>query len=127
MRLPSVTRKQETETGVVFALMSVIAGQFTDLQFFYILTCVLLVVALVIPVLLKPLASLWFGFSTVLGWLSSRILLGLVFFLVVLPVAMVRKAMGIDRLRLRDFKKGSVSSWENRNHQYISDDLFHSF
>lgn len=121
-----VSQKQETETGVVFALMTIIAGLLTGQQIMYLVACGLLLLVLFIPGLFKPLAFLWFGLSRILGWFFSRILLSLVFFLLVTPVALLRKIMGIDRLRLRKFKKGS-SSWENRNHTFTSDDLFHSF
>ena len=64
---------------------------------------VALILTMTIPSVYKYLAVIWFGFSQLLGIFISRIILTLVFFLVVTPVGLVRKLMGYDTLKLKDF------------------------
>ncbi|MDL2216578.1 SxtJ family membrane protein [Desulfovibrio sp. OttesenSCG-928-M14] len=83
--------------------------------------------AMLLPKTLSPLARAWFGFSHILGQIMSRVLLGLIYILLVLPIALLRKAMGKDSLRLRGWKKGDESAFVVRNHQYGKEDLSHLF
>ena len=47
-----------------------------------------------------------------LGWINSRIILGLVFFLVLQPIAFLMKFVGYDPLKT---KKGNEMSFRERN------------
>ncbi|MEW6687574.1 MAG: SxtJ family membrane protein [Pseudomonadota bacterium] len=49
----------------------------------------------------KPLYALWMRLAHVLAWVNTRVLLFLVFLLVILPTALVLKALGRDPLRRR--------------------------
>jgi hypothetical protein len=52
-----------------------------------------------------------------------KILLSLVFFLVVAPIAIVRRLAGKDSLKLSAFKAGKDSVMVVRNHLFTSADL----
>jgi hypothetical protein len=68
----------------------------------------LLVAGLVAPVLLGPVEKVWMALARVLGFINSRILLSVVFFLLVAPVALLLKLLGRDPLaRRRDPKASS--------------------
>ena len=41
----------------------------------------------------------WMKFGDILGWLNSRIILGLVYFIVLIPIAFLMKSFGYDPLR----------------------------
>jgi len=43
----------------------------------------------------------WMAFGLVLGWINSRIILGLVFILVLQPIALFMKLMGHDPLKTK--------------------------
>lgn len=61
----------------------------------------LLPVALLRPALLAPFNRLWFRFGLLLHRIVSPVVLGLLFFLTVTPVALIMRVLGKDPLRLR--------------------------
>jgi hypothetical protein len=123
----TIHHRQVFETGLVFTLMALLAGLFADLNFFYFVATGLLLMILIVPQVFRPLAYVWFGFSKLLSWIMSRILLSVIYYLLVMPVGILRKISGHDRLRIRQFNKTTSSTWETRNHVFQSDDLTHTF
>ena len=61
----------------------------------------LVVPALLLPKILGPVYRVWMAFGHILGWINTRIVLGIVFFLVFTPVGIVMRLFGKDPLRLR--------------------------
>jgi hypothetical protein len=62
----------------------------------------LVAVALVAPALLWPFNRFWTGVvARGIGWFNNRLILGLLFFGVVSPWALLMRAFGRDRLGLR--------------------------
>lgn len=55
---------------------------------------VLLLAAAVAPSLLKPVYRGWMRLGEALGWVNTRILLTLIFFLVVTPIGLVMRLFG---------------------------------
>lgn len=73
----------------------------------------LLIVAFVAPKLLSPFNRVWFALGLLLGKIVSPIVLGVIFFLLITPVAFITRVFGRDELKL---KKRSVESyWVNRD------------
>jgi Saxitoxin biosynthesis operon protein SxtJ len=70
--------------------------------------------AFIAPGLLKPLNLLWARFGALLHKIVTPIILGMIFFAVVTPMAIVFKILGKDPLRLR-FEPNSTSYWIIRN------------
>jgi hypothetical protein len=75
---------------------------------------IILVCAMTVPVVLRPLSVLWYGFSDILGAVSSRVILCAIYLFVVFPVGFARRIAGRDELMLRDFKKGRASVFQNQ-------------
>jgi hypothetical protein len=67
---------------------------------------------LAIP-LLRPLYLIWMKFAFMLGWINTRILLGLFFFLVLTPMGIVLRVMGKDLLDAR-IDKSATTYWSKR-------------
>jgi len=65
---------------------------------------------------LKPIYVGWMSFAFALGWINTRIILGLVFLLVFTPVGLVIRMLGKDPLRLR-FDRQARSYWVKRKPQ----------
>ena len=122
-----VTDIQIRETGILFGVIAVFLGLYTTNQFWFFIAIGILLVTLMIPILLKPLALLWFGFSKALGWVTSRIVLFVIFWGLVAPMGLIRKALGKDSMRLRQFKKGGKSAFTERNHEFTASDLNYPF
>jgi len=51
----------------------------------------------------------------VLGWINARIILGIVFFVVVMPIGLVMRLFGKDFLRMRPNRAGSY--WVQRDRE----------
>lgn len=51
------------------------------------------------PVMLRPLHKLWMLLGHALGWVNTRILLGIVFYGLVTPIGFVFRLMGKDMMR----------------------------
>jgi hypothetical protein len=71
-----------------------------------------LVLAVLTPSVLAPLNKAWFALGQLLGKLVSPLVLGLMFFLLVTPFAIVGRMMGRDELRLK--KRKVTSYWIDR-------------
>ena len=60
-----------------------------------------LVFSLFMPLWLRGLYQVWMLVGGTLGWVNTRILLGVVFFLLFTPIAVLRRALGKDSLGLK--------------------------
>ena len=64
---------------------------------------------LVRPVLLGPVYRAWMALGAALGWINTRLLLGLVFYGLVLPIGLLLRLLGKDPLA-RGFS-GALTSY----------------
>lgn len=70
-------------------------------------------ISLIAPALLGPLNRLWLKFGALLHSITSPIILGIMFFLVILPIGLIMRLLGKDFLRLR-FDNSVSSYWIRR-------------
>lgn len=61
----------------------------------------LVVFGLILPRALGPVHRIWMTAGGVLGWINTRIILTIVFFLIVTPLGIVRRLVGKDSLGRR--------------------------
>lgn len=78
-------------------------------------------ISLIIPVVGDGIVWLWFKIAQVLGWINTRIILSLVFFLFVTPIALLSRVFKKNMLQLRD--KDAKTVFVTRNHTYKKEDL----
>ena len=71
-----------------------------------------LIIGITSPHLLHYPYKIWMAIGNALGWINSKIILGLVFIFVLLPIAFIMRLVGYDPLRTR--KKGELTFRENR-------------
>ena len=64
------------------------------------------------PASLAPMNRAWFALGLLLGKVISPIVLGVLFFLLVTPIAVVTRVFGRDELRLK--KRQTSSYWLDR-------------
>lgn len=89
--------------------------------------CAALGVALVVAGLFVPAAArvfhaVWMRLAHALGWVNSRILLALLFYLVITPMGLVQRLAGRDALRRRGQR--SSSYWIPRSSPKQSKEQF---
>jgi Saxitoxin biosynthesis operon protein SxtJ len=121
--MKTTSRKEWIETGMIITAMFLIVGVIRNEPLFIKFAIGLLIVNLIIPVIFKPAAFLWFGLSHILGRISSSVLLFVVYAFVLLPVGLVRKLIGMDDLKLKAFKKDGASVFSNREKVFNRVDL----
>ncbi|SDS42258.1 hypothetical protein [Gramella sp. MAR_2010_147] len=122
-----LTRRQYLETGILLAIVMVVYAWYVQEWIFSLIAAGVLLVSLIIPVLFKPIAFLWFGLAKILSFITSHIILTLLFFFLVTPVGIFRKMLGRDSLLLKGFKKSSDSVMQERDHTYTSSNLNNPF
>jgi hypothetical protein len=118
-----ITKDQSRDTGMAMVLLFLILFVVRKREGYLIAAMVLHVLNMIVPQIYRPVAVVWLGFSELLGTVSSKILLSLVFFVVVTPIAILRRLAGKDALKLRLFKAGQDSVMVERNHTFIGQDL----
>ena len=119
----SSPRDRSRDTGLALVLLLLIVHAATRRDGFATAAIVVLVAAMTVPLLFRPASVVWFGFSHALGAVTSKVLLGVVFYAIVTPIGVVRRLLGHDSLRLRAFKAGDTSVMHARGHVYVADDL----
>jgi hypothetical protein len=77
---------------------------------------VLVFFSMTAPTILRPVYRVWMGLAFVLGWIVSRVILALFFFVIITPVAFVARVTGKKFLNT-DFKTGQTTYWiEKQSH-----------
>ncbi|MFI5220243.1 MAG: hypothetical protein ACHQNT_12220 [Bacteroidia bacterium] len=79
------------------------------------------VASLAIPIAGDGIIWLWFKIAEVLGWINSRILLSLIFYIFLFPIALLARAATKSKMHLKRVKDNSV--YDTRNHKYTGKDL----
>jgi Saxitoxin biosynthesis operon protein SxtJ len=109
-------RKQLREFGLVFAaglvvmfglLLPWLAGRPLPL-WPWIAAAVFLTLALVAPTVLGPLNALWLKVGHALGWINTRIILGVIYFVVFIPAGLLLRTLHRDPMH-REFDTSAAS------------------
>jgi len=106
--------------GIVFTLVFLAVGVWVGSGGsskgwpFFVSAALFLVIAISRPSILGPLNRTWAKFGLLLGEVFNPLLLGVVFFLVVTPIAILLKLWGKDSLRLKP-KPDLKSYWIGRS------------
>ena len=74
-----------------------------------------------IPAAARGIEWAWMKLAFALGWINSRILLSLIYFVFLLPIAWISRLFTKDPLALRNRKTSSL--FITRNHLYTKKDL----
>jgi hypothetical protein len=112
-------RASERSFGMVFAALFLVVSLWPLLAggaprwWALALAAAFLLAGLVYPQVLRPLNSVWLGFGLLLHRIVSPLILGMLFYLTVLPTGLVMRALGKDPLRLR-FDRNAPSYWIER-------------
>ena len=99
-------------------ILSVVASVqwFLDVQlypYFLLSAFVILLFGLLIPIVIKPLFILFSYLGFVLGWVMTRVILSLLFYLVFTPIGLVLKLTG-KRLLDTSLSENQASYWIER-------------
>lgn len=118
-----VTLHQAKDTGMALVLACLLVMFVSERYFLLPVTIALLAVTMTWPKAFRPAARVWFGLSHFIGNIVSRVLLTVLFFTVVTPMAIIRRMAGADSLKLKRWGDETDSVFAERNHSFSAADL----
>jgi len=65
----------------------------------WIVATILWLPALIMPSVLTPVYTTWMKVGHVLGWINTRIILGVIFYVMILPMGIVMRLFGNDPMK----------------------------
>ncbi len=76
-------------------------------------SALLAVIGLAVPAILRPFYKAWMVLALILGWIMTRVILTLVYYLVLTPIALLGRAFGEQFLPLKTSTE-TKSYWVRR-------------
>ena len=89
-----IERKQLISFGLIMAVAAFFFGWLYDVVLLYGIGAAFAITALLVPRALTLLYRPWMRLAEALGWLNTRILLILIYYLVVTPIGLVMRLFG---------------------------------
>ena len=77
-------------------------------QIFLTVGIVLFAFGIAIPVVLKPIYWIWMIFATILGWIMTRVILSLLFYIIFTPIGLISRLFGKQFIELKWDKTNST-------------------
>ncbi|MDD5136092.1 MAG: SxtJ family membrane protein [Candidatus Omnitrophica bacterium] len=101
--------------GILLALgaVNLFKGRTNWYPWFFSLSIASILLALLAPKHIKPVFTLFTKVGHVIGWVNTRIVLTIIYFLIITPMALIMKVIGKDPLD-RKIEKDRVSYWVKR-------------
>jgi hypothetical protein len=97
-------------------------GKPLAIQIFLVLAVTFFAFSLFMPIVLRPFNKAWYKLGLLMGRVVSPIVLGILFFILISPIAIVMRLAGRDALKLR--KQNVQSHWIDRAPPGPSSDSF---
>jgi len=118
-----ITKDQSRDTGMAMVLLFLLLFASRKHPWYLYTAMALHVINMIVPKIYSPVAVLWLGLSDAMGAVMSKVLLSIVYFLVVTPIAILRRISGKDSLKLRVFKASKESVMVKRDHLFTARDM----
>lgn len=118
-----ISKDQARDTGLAMVLIGLLGGYFGQSSKLIVISILLLIFTMIFPSIFRPLAFIWYGVSSFLGIIMSKLILSLIFIFLVTPVGLVRRMIGLDSLKLKEWKKDSSSVFKVYEHQFKPEDI----
>jgi len=84
-----------------------------------VLGIALCVLGLAIPVVLKPINWIWMVLAIILGWIMTRVILSLLFYVVITPIGLFSRLTGNRFLDL-EWDKSKETYWNYRTTKQLN-------
>ena len=114
------TRKELKEFGLTIGIILIILGAVglwrgKDIAIYFLGIGILFItLGITLPSILKPLQKVWMGFSVVVGFFMSRVILCILFYAVLTPMGLITKLLRKDILD-QSIQKEKNSYWHDRS------------
>ena len=116
------TKKQLREFGLLVSGVFLILGglflwQGKELYpYLFGISSFLLIVGLISPIVLKPVYKIWMGFAHILGFIMTRVILSILFYLVITPIGIIARFINRDFFNL-ELNREQISYWIYRENK----------
>jgi len=117
----------DLDAGLAIVLITLLYGYFKTGQLLFLPPIGVLVLAMTLPRIFCWFTWLWSGLAQKLGSVATPVLLTLVFYGILTPVAFVTRLFRIDSLKLTSWKSDKKSLFKKRNHLHVGADLDHPY
>jgi hypothetical protein len=109
-------RKFGLTVGSVLVLIAAVLFYFekSSSVYFAVIGAVLILTAVIYPKILKLLNKIWMGLAVLLGFVMSRVIIAILFYLVLTPIGLLAKLFGKKFMDLK-YDKSAESYWEIRS------------
>lgn len=114
--------KKSLETIIVLALAAIVAYVWLEIDWLIYVSMGLMAIALMSKKLTKWIGIGWFSFSHYLGLVMNYVIMFIIYFLFLCPLAFLQHLMNKNQMR-KDRKTDSY--FHNRNHLYSEKDIDH--
>lgn len=118
--------QRNTEFGILVSLLFLLLAYFGNYPTLET-GLALLILTLICPRIYSPFYKGWNLLGRYMGYVTTNILLFILFWLIVVPIGKLRSLWGIDELKLKQFKKSTHSVFTQVNKTFNSSDLTRQF
>jgi hypothetical protein len=125
VKVPKASRERELETLLLLCVALVVLFFITQKQhvFYLTLSVMLGLIGMFSRLLTSKISWAWLKLGEIIGSVMSKFILSAVFFLFLLPVAMLSRIFSKNRSNLQLKKTDGSSYYATRNHRYQPKDL----
>ena len=87
--------------------------------YFLAVSGIFIAFGLFLPNLLKPLQKAWMTLAVLMGWVMTRLILFVLFFLIVTPIGLLARLLNRDLLRLKIDRNSCNSYWMSKRREEV--------
>jgi hypothetical protein len=113
-------RKFGLTIGIVLLFLSIVLFWLGKSSYPYwtITALVFIITSLLFPVILKPLNKVWMSLAIILGWIMTRVILSILFYLAITPLRLIAMIFNKRFLNLR-IDHSADTYWEKRERKKL--------
>lgn len=109
-----------SETSLVLTTGFLVLYFVFSIQWFLYMAVAIGLVGIFVKPLAKIIAIGWFKLADILNFVMSKVILGTVFYVILVPIAFFYRLFKKDKLQIR---KAGITTWHNREYTYQEKDL----
>ena len=118
---PVEIKKFGVTVGCAFIFIGIVLYYFlySSWLIFIVVGSLLFVLGVTFPIVLKPVYKGWMVLALILGAISTRVILSIIFYLVITPIGIIARVVGKKFLELK-FDRQKKSYWNYRERHQIT-------
>ena len=112
-------RKDLKKFGFTIGFILMMIGLFLFVRekysfiYFFSIGLIFICLGIITPIALKTVYKIWMTFAIIIGWVMTRVILSVLFYLIISTIGIFARLVGKDFLNLKS--KSNESYWNIRN------------